>query len=105
MTTMSDSKTPPQAMQPKYPEHDKVVRIQSLSQACGDFIQWLKSEKGIHLAMWYGDKESGEYLDYAMYRVGSLQKLLAEYFEIDSDKLEAEKQQMLDDLRKHQGLA
>lgn len=88
---------------PKYPEHEKLKLVKDQSQAIGEFIEWLKHEKGIHLAMWYEDKNVGEYLDYAIYRVGSIQKLLGEYFEIDQDKLESEKRQILDEWRSSQG--
>lgn len=76
----------------EYPEHDKLHAIQVESQAQGDFVEWLKS-KGIALMtydsniyMWQHDQRS-------------LRSLLAEYHNIDEDKLEKEKRAMLARIR------
>lgn len=76
----------------KYPEHDKAEKIKNLSQACGEFLEWLQDEKGVHLAS-YGDGE--------LYQVDqSVSSLLAEFFGIDEKKLEAEKRAMLAEMRR-----
>jgi hypothetical protein len=35
-----------------YPEHDKMLRIADKSQAIGDFIEWLSTEKHVQLMTW-----------------------------------------------------
>lgn len=80
----------------QYPEHDKLEKIKDFSQTCGEFLAWLNSEKGIQLAVYSKNNEH----DGNLYLCNTpKRKLLAEFFEIDSDKLEAEKLQMLDRMR------
>ena len=70
-----------------YPEHEKLKAIHHESQAIGSFLEWMKSEypKETRLPPY------------------SIQFLLAEYFEIDEDKLELEKRAMLETIRNPQG--
>jgi len=76
----------------EYPEHDKLRAVNDQSQAIGEFLDLFLPKVGIVLM------ERDKYGDYhPTYR--TIQSLLAEYFEIDLDKIEAEKRQMLEDLR------
>ena len=78
-----------------YPEHDKLKLVADKSQAIGEFIEWLAEEgRGIYLAV---PHPFGEGLVPAN---KSITRLLAEFFEIDLDKIETEKRAMLDNLRK-----
>jgi hypothetical protein len=80
-----------------YPEHDKLDRIKVLSQAQAEFIEWLEEEKDISLCTWDDDDEGSGF------RIRSrtpIQQLLAEYHHIDLKKLELEKRQMLEELRR-----
>ncbi|HUV10815.1 MAG TPA: hypothetical protein VMX12_07525 [Acidimicrobiia bacterium] len=71
-----------------YPEHAKLRAVADKSQAIGEFLdEWLPTQ-GIILA--HVDRDG---------RVPSIQELLAEFFGIDRDKLEAEKRAMLESLR------
>ena len=101
-----------------YPEHDKLSAISDRSQAIGDFLEWLRSEKGAFLAhefKWEDDSPTlGEILGIEpentrdrrvriksatmpfSYRVGLL---LAEFFEIDQEKIDQEKRAMLEECR------
>ena len=63
-----------------FPEHDKLHKIRSQSQLIGEFLEWLSYSKGISLGTPVHD-------------------LLAEFFEIDLKKLEAEKRAMLWSIR------
>ncbi len=111
-----------------YPEHNKLRGVQSQSQACGGFLDWLFGEKHVHLQVW-SDKRTVdcwwcdspiELLARAGERAGkcpvckgtkevtqegfvplnfTLNGLLAEYFEIDEGKIENERRAMLDALR------
>lgn len=78
-----------------YPEHDKLKEVQPLSQAIGEFLEWCAQEgREMVLAEWVND---GSWMLPAS---TSTEKLLAQFFQIDLDKIEAEKQQMLDHIRK-----
>jgi hypothetical protein len=74
-----------------YPEHEKLSKVRDKSQAIGEFIDWLKSQ-GVELSVWIDDEHQIPYL-------ASTEKILANYFCIDLDRLEAEKRQMLDEIR------
>lgn len=82
-----------------YPESDKLHAVAKYSQAIGEFVNdWLPTQ-GIYLAEYF--KPEGYLGDERLVPTHrSIQDLLAEYFEIDQGKLEAEKRAMLDALRK-----
>ncbi len=61
-----------------YPEHRKLSKIQKDSQVCGEFLDWLENELGVVVDACFASPD-----------------LLNEYFDIDSEALEAEKQAML----------
>ena len=79
-------------------ELDKMSAVKEKSQAIGEFLEWLRSEKGYFLAVDAGEREGGPYM--ANYNI---EQLLAEFFEIDLNKVEQEKRAMLDQLRAVQG--
>lgn len=74
----------------KYPQHEKLNTVKDQSQAIGDFLEWLHSEKGIILAS-YGNSN----MNWLAPNGTAKDRLLAEYFEIDIDELESEKRAML----------
>ena len=94
-----------------YPEHEKLHAVQKQSQACGEFIEWLQQQgyticrKHQHDPYCYGESE---YRICDMFKDGyypemrPIRHLLAEFFTIDEEKLEAEKQEMLNTLREAQ---
>ncbi len=104
--------------QPRYPEHEKLKRVHDRSQACGEFIEWLSSEKKIQLGQrhrhtdecyqkvevkFFGMRDQltcGMLEDNLYLAAESVVDLLAEFFEIDQKKLEEEKRTMLDIQRK-----
>lgn len=67
---------------PEYPEHAKLREVKEQSQRCGELLEWLQSEKGWHLPAY------------------SPERLLAEFFGIDYSKLQAEKDAMLEAMRR-----
>ena len=94
-------------MTSRYPEHEKLSKIVDKSQSIGEFLEWLRFSKGIHLASWLTIEVAAvpEY-NWAAYHYDDLAyhgetttDLLAEFFDIDQDKLEQEKRQMLDEIR------
>jgi hypothetical protein len=78
----------------KYPEHEKLQALGGKNQTVGDFIEWL-GQCGIVLAEFdkHDDLRSAH---------KSRDHLIAEFFELNLSKLEAEKRQMLDDIRAKQ---
>lgn len=87
-----------------YPEHDKLLGIQSESQVIGEFLEWLQNEEGIFLSHVVTYMEDGrERLSRLEYWHGDKQDLLARFFSIDRKKIEEEKLAMLVSLRKVQG--
>lgn len=76
---------------PSYPEHEKLRAVADQSQACGEFFEWLTER--YTLAQWAGEK--------TLYPASvNIRKLLAEFFQIDEERLEDEKLAMLAALRK-----
>lgn len=73
-----------------YPEHEKINAVKDQSQTIGDFLDWIRREKGIVLAN-YGNSD----VAWLAPDGTAKERLLAEYFEIDLDALEAEKRAML----------
>jgi hypothetical protein len=74
-----------------YPEHAKLVAVREVSQAQGEFLVWLGEEKNYLLGKWTADEMVPVHAD--------IQKLLAEFHGVDLNRLEAEKQAMLEELR------
>lgn len=72
------------------PEHDKLRAVKDRSQACGEFLDWLR-DHGYVLC-----ERAEEELVPAFKRT---EQILAEFFEIDLDALEREKREMLAELR------
>lgn len=76
-----------------YPECEKMAAVQDKSQTIGEFLDWLGTK--------YTLAEYDEYDEDELFPVSiNIQKLLAEYFEIDLDKVEEEKNDILNEMRK-----
>lgn len=78
----------------KTPELDKMLEVRDDSQRIGEFLEWL-SEQEITLAEWTGDdcmECGGSLMDISQTR----EQLLANFFVIDLDKCEKERQNLLD---------
>lgn len=84
--------------QRKTPELDKMLAVRDESQEIGEFLEWL-CEQDIILAD-YSDgicDDCGEELLLPIRK--NRERILADYFKIDLDKCEQERQQLLADLR------
>lgn len=91
------------------PECEKMRAVKEKSQAIGAFLEWLSAEKGVHLAEYH--RHSRACLDHEAHLVCGLlenhsvrwnyniERLLAEYFDIDLNKVEEEKEAILDAIR------
>lgn len=78
----------------KWPEYEKMLKLEDLVQPLLEFLDW-SEEEGMSLCR----LEEGSYK-----RISENKRsLLVKFFDIDMDKLEKEKQEMLDDLHKISG--
>lgn len=91
---------------PSYPEHEKLHTVADKSQVCGEFLEWLQARYTIaeyHVHSKHCQDENGRACTGStkeLYTASiNVQKLLAEFFEIDEAKLEEEKLTMLAALR------
>lgn len=91
-----------------YPEHEKLKAIADKSQVCGEFLEWLTGAQKYTLGEYHEHVdecyETGNKIcdvsTKKLYPAGySLKRLLAKYFDIDEQKLEAEKLAMLEEQR------
>jgi hypothetical protein len=92
-----------QTLDERYPEHAKQTKIHDTSDTIYRFLQWAQ-EKGYdfgrtvtqRVAVFEGTEDTT-----AVYPAGGeeLRKLLAGFFGIDLALIDAEKQQMVDDMR------
>lgn len=103
----------------KYPEHAKLKKVKEKSHACGEFLDWLQHKKKFFFYTLHEHSEDcyvgtsnprnvygrericGISTGIGLVPVGYVDttKLLAEYFEIDTEKLEQEKMALLEELR------
>lgn len=83
----------------KYEEHDKLGAVMDRSQAIGEFLE----TSGYILCK---NQRMGSFNgvdEYALVPVSkSINEVLADYFDIDLKKIEAEKRQMIEELRRMQ---
>jgi hypothetical protein len=79
--------------QSQYPEHDKLKAVQEESQCIGEFLDTC----GYTLAKWSKEPHLVDYAE--LVPVGNIPDILAEYFDIDQNKLEEEKRAMLEKMR------
>lgn len=79
----------------EYPEHDRLKLISDKSQTIGAFLEWLNSESGLEICTLIEGQIDDRFAPAGI----SIEKLLAQYFEIDLDKIEKEKRAMLDSIR------
>lgn len=77
----------------EYPECEKLKAASPKSQAIGEFLDWLEAEKGVQLARYPEDSERLVPFSF------STERLLAEFFGIDLDKVEDERRAMLSSLQ------
>jgi hypothetical protein len=80
----------------KYPECEKLLKVKDEAHKLGFFLDWLDGQ-GIRLAIVDEDDQDGN-----MARIREdKEHLLAQYFEIDLDKVDAERRAMLDEIRRN----
>jgi hypothetical protein len=82
-----------ETVEEQYPECEKLAQVAVKHGAIYEFIKWLNEIKKIHLCK-YGER------DLLWPITTSTEKLLAEYFELDLNKIEQERKQILENMRK-----
>ncbi|WKW87105.1 hypothetical protein SEA_NICOLE72_68 [Microbacterium phage Nicole72] len=83
-----------------YPEHARLALVSDHSQAIGEFIEWLSSEQGYVIAEYGTDEPDDDRSEHRLYPVSRpITSWLAQYFNINPAKIEAEKRAMLDSMR------
>ena len=93
----------------EYPECEKIAEVSEELNKIGRFLNWLKMEKGFVLGEYYKVDEIDDISDYGdleevIFPVHtSTDKLLAEYYDIDMNKVEEERREMLEDIRSKNG--
>lgn len=81
-----------------YPEHEKLEKVQEVSQRIGEFLEWL-GDGGMRICEFQeGPMRSPTEGAYWPIRDG-ITEILARYFDIDMNKIESEKQAMLQAVR------
>lgn len=76
----------------KTPELNKMAAIRDKSQVVGEFLDWLRNERGITLATFTDDEERGDVMVPFHF---STEQLLAEFFDIDLERVERERRLVL----------
>ncbi len=90
-------------MENKYPECEKLHAVHEESQKLGYFLEWLTGEYGVTLCKWHDSEYSPEFDEdfpegfYPTY--DRIQEILAKYFDIDMNKVDEERAQILEELR------
>ncbi len=75
----------------EYPEHEKMLAVKEESQAIGEFLEYSG-----YVLMKHDHGYGGEIVPAPV--MDSIEVILAEYFDIDLTKIEAERRQMLEAL-------
>lgn len=79
----------------EYPECEKMSKVKDKSQTIGEFIEWIEWKKNWEICERRGREDSLFPVPF------STEKLLADFFGINLDKVEKEKRQMLDEIRSY----
>jgi len=91
-----------------YPEHERMMQAQEASHAIGQFLEWLESggadpdrlRRPVFLA--YHPSTDPDVNDTIRRFAYNIQELLAQFFDIDLEQIQAEKDAMFADLREAQ---
>lgn len=83
----------------QYPEHLKQKAIHDQAQTIGEFLEWLETEGNATVCGYNNKTEEWAPMWLPTKWRGGIEKMLADYFDIDLAKLEEEKRDMLARLR------
>jgi hypothetical protein len=82
----------------KYLELDRLEKIKEQSQLCGDFLKWLQTKYRMLNKRESFNTEDVVHIAYYYSSPINISELLAEFFDIDLNEIENEKEQMLKEL-------
>ena len=82
----------------EYPECENMAKVRPQSDIIGEFLGWLQGKKEWEMCEYQPD-EPGVAGGYCPVHFNT-EELLAEFFNIDLKKVEEERRQMLDEIRK-----
>lgn len=82
-------------------ECEKASKVAEESRTIGNFLDWLMNERqpSVVLAVWEDYEDLDDTVLCPIIEGNSIEKLLAEYFGIDLNKMEKEKKALLEGLR------
>lgn len=84
----------------EYSECEKFHAVHDESQKLGDFLVWLKSKYILYTFIPKRDLDDEDGYSEGLYPDHrSIESILAEYFDIDMDKVEEERRQILESFR------
>jgi len=78
-----------------YPEHEKLEAVREHSQAIGEFFDWLMNDRPGGKVFMCERHPKNEIDNIWVPITGGAEKLIAEYYDIDEKRLEAEKRAIL----------
>ena len=82
--------------QPECLECEKLSGVADLSQPIGEFLEWLNGQSNVVLAKWVTQRNYFADEENILIPIDeSINQLLAEYFDIDLDKVEKERSALL----------
>lgn len=85
--------------QPECPECQKLADVSKESDKIGTFLDWLSRETQYSFGKWIQDDEYGDVFVRVHMGDRLINELLAQYFEIDLNKVEKERSALLEWLR------
>lgn len=90
--------------QPPCPECEKLADVSEKSNLIGEFLEWLYSKDLVIAGYEHNGRGWEELVVVRRYQgTNGINKLLAEYYDIDLDKVEKERRALLSWLREVQG--
>lgn len=81
----------------KYPECEKLASVSKESNLCGNFLEWLQTK---YFMIDKTEKHDNLYVQLGYSSYINIQYVLGEYFDINMEQVEKEKEQMIKDLIK-----
>lgn len=75
-----------------YPELERLQSVQSESETCGDFLHWLMTKYSMFRK---SDPRDNMYVSVGSSDYINIESVLAEYFDIDMQQVELEKEMLL----------
>lgn len=80
----------------RYPESERVLQLQEQSRLVRTFLEWLKTKN--YILCGYSKHRSLDGQIYSPVMISNT-TILADFFDIDMEKVESEKEQMIEDMK------